>query len=428
MPSSSPEVWGGIECTVNRVGDGYLNQIVASGHHERITDLDEFAALGFRTLRYPALWEIVQPDGPHQFEWSWLDERLSRLQSLGISPILGLLHHGSGPRWTCLLDPEFPRKLGAFARAVAERYPWVNRYTPVNEPLTTARFSGLYGFWYPHHRSDHSMIRILLNETEGTLEAMRQIRQVNPNTLLVQTEDLGKTFSTPHLRYQADFDNERRWLSFDLLNGRVQPGHPLMHFFAWDTREQLARINAAPCPPDIYGINYYITSERYLDERLDLFPPDSHGGNAFEPYADVEAIRVLETGMEGIYAKLNDTHARYGGRLVVSEAHLGSTTENQMRWLETIWQGVVEARNCGLPVEAVTVWALLGLYDWDSLVTRSRGNYEPGVYILKEGTPHSTEFTEFVRHLNCKRKHPGTEEIPPGWWEKSERLIYKTAG
>ena len=25
------------------------------------------------------------------------------------------------------------------------RYPWIDAYTPVNEPLTTARFSGLYG-------------------------------------------------------------------------------------------------------------------------------------------------------------------------------------------------------------------------------------------------------------------------------------------
>ncbi|HSI83308.1 MAG: glycoside hydrolase [Candidatus Methylacidiphilales bacterium] len=425
MPSPLPEIWGGIECTVNRVGDDYINQIQATGHHERITDLDEFAALGFRTMRYPALWEIVQPDSPDEYSWSWLDERLSRLQSLGIAPILGLLHHGSGPRWTHLLDPEFPSKLGVFARAVAERYPWVNRYTPVNEPLTTARFSGLYGHWYPHHRSDNSMIRILLNETEGTIEAMRQIRSVNPNAVLVQTEDLGKTFSTPHLRYQADFDNERRWLSFDLLNGRVQPGHPVMHFFTADTQEQLARINAAPCPPDIYGINYYITSERYLDERLGHFPAHTHGGNAFEPYADVEAIRALETGIEGIIPKLRETYARYEGSLAITEVHLGSTPPQQIRWLHSIWQGAVDARTSGLPLEAVTIWALLGLYDWDSLVTLSRGNYEPGVYVLKAGVPQPTELADVIRSLGREGRFPSMENIYPGWWEGAERLIYK---
>ena len=50
---------------------------------------------------------------------------------------------------------------------------------------------------------------------------MRAIREVNPAAQLVQTEDIGKTYSTPALAYQADFENERRWLSFDLLCGRV---------------------------------------------------------------------------------------------------------------------------------------------------------------------------------------------------------------
>ena len=56
---------------------------------------------------------------------------------------------------------------------------------------------------------------------------MQAIRRVNPAAQLVQTEDMGKTFSTPRLQYQADFENERRWLSFDLLCGRVGPDHPL---------------------------------------------------------------------------------------------------------------------------------------------------------------------------------------------------------
>ena len=54
-----------------------------------------------------------------------------------------------GPAYTSLADPEFPEKLAEYAGAVAKRYPWIGHYTPVNEPLTTARFSGWYGLWYP---------------------------------------------------------------------------------------------------------------------------------------------------------------------------------------------------------------------------------------------------------------------------------------
>ena len=47
---------------------------------------------------------------------------------------------------------------------------------------------------------------------------------------LVQTEDLGFITSSPGLQYQADFENLRRWLSFDLLTGRVDAQHPLRSY------------------------------------------------------------------------------------------------------------------------------------------------------------------------------------------------------
>jgi len=45
------EMWGGVECTVNRVRDAYFTQLERSGHVERDGDLDRFASLGIRALR-----------------------------------------------------------------------------------------------------------------------------------------------------------------------------------------------------------------------------------------------------------------------------------------------------------------------------------------------------------------------------------------
>src|SRR5688572_9645084 len=193
------EMWGGIECTVNRVGDEYLDQLERNGHCARIADLELFAGLGLRTLRYPLLWERIAPNGLASADWSWADERMARLRELGIRPIVGLVHHGSGPRTTSLLEDSFATELARFARAVAERYPWVEDFTPVNEPLTTARFSGLYGFWYPHGRDLRSFVRALLVQCRAVVESMRAIRQVNPRARLIQTEDAGRTFGTPAL-------------------------------------------------------------------------------------------------------------------------------------------------------------------------------------------------------------------------------------
>ena len=59
-----PELWGGVECTVNRVGDCYLDQLEFGGHARRVEDLDRIAALGIRTVRYPLLWERTAPEAP----------------------------------------------------------------------------------------------------------------------------------------------------------------------------------------------------------------------------------------------------------------------------------------------------------------------------------------------------------------------------
>src|SRR4051812_6573428 len=112
------EIWGGVECTVNRVGDNYFDQIEKSGHAQRLSDLDHFHDLGFRTLRIPVLWERFVKEGGN---WSWFDSYLNRLRELDIKPVAGLSHHGSGPPDTNLLDPLFPVKLAGFAKQVASR-------------------------------------------------------------------------------------------------------------------------------------------------------------------------------------------------------------------------------------------------------------------------------------------------------------------
>jgi dTDP-4-dehydrorhamnose reductase len=142
-------IWGGVEATIVRLGNEWRDQVQETGHCLRLDDLDRIAALGLSALRYPVLWESVAPNHPEERDWSWHDQRLGRLRALGIPVIAGLLHHGSGPRYTDLLDPLFPEKLAAHAAAVAARSPWLDSFTPVNEPLTTARFSGLYGHWHP---------------------------------------------------------------------------------------------------------------------------------------------------------------------------------------------------------------------------------------------------------------------------------------
>ena len=170
---SDVEVWAGLECTINRVKDSYFDQLDYAGHYNRETDFELLSDLGIKKLRYPVLWEKHQPAKDATIDWTVAERSLNRLKSLDIEPIAGLVHHGSGPSYASIETEDFASGLAAYALHVARKFPWLEYYTPINEPLTTARFCGLYGFWYPHSSSDEAFIRLLINETKATILAMR---------------------------------------------------------------------------------------------------------------------------------------------------------------------------------------------------------------------------------------------------------------
>src|SRR2546423_2883691 len=424
METEAIQLWGGVECTVNRVGDRHFNQLELSGHWHREADLERFAELGIRTLRFPLLWETLAPQSLDHIDWSWPDARLAKLKALGIRPIVGLLHHGSGPAYTSLIDPAFPEKLSRFAALIARRYPWVDAYTPINEPLTTARFSGLYGHWYPHCRNERAFSDILLNELRASVLAMRAIREVNPQASLIQTEDLGRTYSTPKLRYQANFDNERRWLTWDLLNGAVQPGHRMWDHFSWlgipSSKVEFFARN--PSPPDIIGINYYVTSERYLDENIEDYPLELHGNNGRDLFADDAAVRARRIGLAGPRIIIAEAFKRYSLPIALTEVHLGCSVDEQMRWFMEAWLAAETMRARGVDIRAVTAWALLGSFDWDSLVTRAHGHYESGVFALHGATVKRTPLADLLAKLAAGETIREADLVSPGWWRQRSRL------
>ena len=414
------ELWGGVEYTCNRVDDRYFDQTELSGHDRRLGDYERFVGLGIRTLRFGLLWERYAREG----SWRWFDERLECLQQLGIRPIAGLLHHGSGPPHTSLLDPAFPEKLAAYAGAVAQRYPWIDAYTPVNEPNTTARFSGMYGVWYPHHQSSMSYLRALLNELKGTVLSMEAIRRVRPDAQLIQTDDVGRICGTPELRNVSEMLDLRRWLPYDLLCGSVDKHHPLFEYIhaVGIAQSDIMWFADHPCPPSVIGVNYYVTSDRYLDHRVDLYPEGL--SSAEGPFVDVEAVRVSRDGLTGVGALLTEAWERYQIPVAITEVHLGCSIDEQIRWMVESWKGAMQARRQGVECVALTAWALLGSYYWNQLVTKENGYYESGVFDVRNGEPVITELAQIVSQIAKGHvpQHPALAH--PGWWRQSSRLCY----
>lgn len=425
---SIPEIWGGVECSYNRVRSRYLDQLEYCCHYKRPeSDISFVSELGITTMRYPVIWERLQPYRDAVISWRSVESPLNALRDSNIKPIAGLVHHGSGPKYADITSQEFPVALSRFASAVATRFPWISYYTPVNEPLTTARFSGLYGLWYPHKRNDKSFVRILINEMKGIVLSMREIRKVNPDARLVQTEDLARIYSTPFMRYQAVFENHRRWLTFDILTGALRPGHPLWSYFKKYVQSEadLHFFMDNPCPPDLIGFDYYPTSERFLDENVEKYPIEKHGHNHRHRYADVEAIRVRLDEPSGISVLLKEAWDRYRIPMSLTEIHINCDYDNQIRWFGEIRNDCIRLARQGVEIVGLTTWAMLGSYGWNRLLTEAHGDYESGAFDISSGTPLRTPLGDYIARLasDPHYEHPALRE--KGWWHDESRFLFE---
>ena len=428
-PADALEMWGGVEASVVRIRDTWRDQIRETGHHERVLeDIGRIAALGIRTLRTPVLWERCEPAQPDAPGWGWHDRLMAALREHGIEAIVGLTHHGSGPQGTDLLQAGFAPGLAEHARAAARRYPFVKLWTPVNEPLTTARCSGMYGYWYPHRKDAGAFLHAVADQCHAVLLSMRAIRETIPGAALVQTEDFGWSFATPGLQQQADAENDARWLSLDLLCGRVRAGHP------WRARMEasgvpgdvLDALATGEATPDLIGVNHYVTSDRFIDHRVERYPDHPRLGGAGAHYIDIEAARVdLVPGLTGWLPRLRQVWKRYGLPMAITEAHLTcDDPEERVRWLLEAWDAAQTMRAEGADVRAVTAWALFGMVDWDTMLQHRRDHYEPGAFDARHDPPAPVELlTAAIAALAKDGRFSHPLRDTPGWWRRPDRFV-----
>ncbi len=369
---NSIELWGGVECSVVRIGSHYHDQLRRCGHDERLDDLDRFYELGLRTLRVPLLWERTAPRAPDDPNWAWSDARFYKLWQLGIRPVVGLMHHGSGPHYASVEQPHFPEAFARYAGAVAERYPWVADYVPINEPFATARHMGFDGHWYPHQRGERAFFHVLLNQLKATVLAMCAIRRVRPDARLVQTEAFGLLEGAG---FPVDASEEPclHWLPWELLRGRVDSGHPLFAFMTERgvSEKDLHFFTENPCPPEVLGLNYYLS------------PTGFRAGEALGPL-------------------LRRIWDRYGLPLAVTELHLGNDPAVHARQFEAVWEVARQQADEGIDLRAVTAWALLGSHGRDSQEFAQR--YQPGLFDVRSVRPQPTALACLVNRLATGRE------------------------
>jgi dTDP-4-dehydrorhamnose reductase len=410
-----PEIWASPEPTVARVDAATVrDQAAETGWSTRADDVDRIADLGVGGCRFPVLWEHVAPHDPALRDFRRQRAGIDRLRARGVRPIVTLLHHGSGPRYTDLLDPAFPQLFAAYAESAARALPGVYRWTPINEPLTTARFSALYGVWYPNCRDDVAFGRALYHETLATILAMERIRAIEPAAQLVVTEDLQRfTAADEGVADYVDFLRERTFLSVEMLAGRVVPGHALYVFLRERcglSARELAALAARAAVPDLVAFNHYPHSERYVFSAA--------GGVT----GDVPAVYVAGEPALRAGPLLRAAAQRLGLPLALGEVHIDAPAAERVRWLAQHAADVAALRGDGVDVRAIGVWAAFGMVDWHSLLRARDGAVEDGIYTFAgpHGVPQPTLLTAAVQAL--ARGETIDDRGVRGWWERESRL------
>src|SRR3712207_175996 len=114
-------------------------------------DFELLQELDIRYLRYgPPIHHVWLGQG--RYDWSFPDQTFGVLKTMDIVPIVDLCHFGV-PDWVGnFQNPDFPTLFADYARAFAQRFPWVQLYTPVNEMFICATFSAAYGWWNEQDR------------------------------------------------------------------------------------------------------------------------------------------------------------------------------------------------------------------------------------------------------------------------------------
>src|SRR5690606_29442091 len=92
------------------------------------------------------------------------------------------------------------------------------------------------------------------------------------------------------------------------------------------------------------------------------------------------------------------------------------------RWLIGAWKAANDLKKEGFNVKAITVWALFGLYDWNSLLLEDRNFYESGPLDVRGKVPRITALGQLVSSLaGGASAFPAIAQLP-GWWQRAERV------
>lgn len=341
-------------------GERPLDEYELTEHYQHFhSDLGLARDVGCEFMRWGVPWYRVNP-APGEWDWSWVDRVMERFDELGIRPIIDLLHYGT-PLWVEreFAHPDFARFFEEYAARTAERYATtVTDYTPVNEPMIHARFSGDIGYWPPKLKGAQGYNRIAMALAEGFVRAQRAISDVlGPDATFVHV-DASALFAGDvdggH-RELVDLQRQQSFLVEDLVTGRVDGQHPLLASLnaGGVSDDVLAWFRDNAVAPDVMGVNYYPRHSTQLMQEGVV-----HAGGFIDPWP------TEDLGVSGLEQLMRTYAERYGAPVMLTETCVTDTPEVRIDWLDRSVACIDGLRAEGMDIVGYTWWPLFDMYEW----------------------------------------------------------------
>src|SRR5579875_4130966 len=338
-----------------------VDEMEKCGHYEKWEqDFELVKDMGICFLRYGPPYYKTHI-APGKYDWEFTDMTFKRLKELDIVPIVDLCHFGV-PDWIGnFQNPDFPELFEEYARVFAERFPWIQLYTPINEMYICATFSARYGWWNEQMTTDRGFVTALKHIVKANVLAMQAILEVRPDAIFVQSESSEYFHAeNPAAIGPAEVMNSERFLSLDLNYGRRVDSE--MYEYIMDngmTRDEyhffLSHRLKQHC---ILGNDYYVTNEH----RVSADGSTCASGEIF-----------------GYNEITRHYYERYRLPVMHTETNIreGANGDEAVNWLWKEWANVLRVRNDGIPILGFTWYSLIDQVDWDTALREDNGNVNP---------------------------------------------------
>lgn len=387
MPTGGPSNFmfaTGIECSNPTIDHGRTrrDQLEECGHYTRWReDLHLVRDLGLKVLRYGLPIHRIYL-GPDRYDWEFADHVMPAMREMGIIPILDLLHFGL-PDWMGgFQNPEFPILFANYCEAVAQRYPWVRYYTPVNEIYVTAKNSGKDGIWNEQMKSDLAFVTALKHCVAASILGNHLIAKHRNDCIIVQSESAEYVHQAKAVQDPAVIlANKQRFISLDLLYAFPPDGDTVMYLQDNGlTREEYAWfMKGEPPGYQFLGNDYYGRNEHILKPDGQMCPAED---------------------VMGWYQITKEYYERYRKPVMHTETNVADA-EAAPTWLWKQWINVLRMRHDGVPVLGFTWYSLIDQIDWDIGLAEKRGTVNPcGLYDLdRKPRPVAQAYRELLQEF-----------------------------